>query len=101
MIQGPLYIRIVHISLVFVSKKLNNFVGFGRKDCNYLSIFYLRMICTISYRIFFRSFGLVNINNDLPARYMKLIVSLASSPAVENRNTRIARIPFLALTECC
>jgi len=101
MILGCIYIRIVRISLVIVSKKLNNFVSFGRKGCNYLSTFYRRIICTVSYDISFRSFGLVNFNNNLPSQYMKLVVSLASSPAAENRNTRMARMTFLALTECC
>ena len=73
----------------------------GRKGYNYLYIFYLRKIFTVSYDISFRSFDLVNINNNSPAHHMKLIVSFASSPAAENRNTRMARMPFLALIECC
>jgi len=96
MTLGCLHKRIVHINLVIVPKKLNTFGKSGRKCCNYLSLFYLKMTCTVSYDISFMSFGLLNINIDLPARKLKRIVSIGSSPA-ENRNTRMARIPFLAL----
>jgi hypothetical protein len=45
-------------------EEIKYFVRSGRKGCNYLSIFYLRMICTVSHDISFRSLDLVNINND-------------------------------------